>query len=103
MQVWVWEYPTEDDDGNTQHHDLFMDPGEEIRFRVTDENFVDCSPNAPDPSKPASVDQVQKLSTIFQSVVNAKVSQQRFWPCHENELNAEVFDTIVSVSKIRYF
>jgi len=56
-QVWVWEYPTEDDDGNTQHHDLFMDPGEEIRFRVTDENFVDCSPNAPDPSKPASVDQ----------------------------------------------
>ena len=29
-----------------------MDPGEEIRFRVTNETFVDCSPNAPDPSKP---------------------------------------------------
>jgi len=44
-QVWVWEYPTEDDGG---HHDLFMDPGEEIRFRVTSEAFVDTSPSAPD-------------------------------------------------------
>ena len=51
-QVWVWEYPTEDEEGKEAHHDLYMDPGEEIRFRVTSENFVDCSPNAPDPSKP---------------------------------------------------
>lgn len=42
-QVWVWEYPTEDGD----HHDLYMDPGEEIRFRVTSESFVDTSPSAP--------------------------------------------------------
>ena len=48
-QVWVWEYPTEDDDGNPSHHDLFMDPGEEIRFRVTSETFIDTSPTAPDP------------------------------------------------------
>jgi len=43
-QVWVWEYPTEDGD----HHDLFMDKDEEIRFRVTSESFVDTSPSAPD-------------------------------------------------------
>lgn len=43
-QVWVWEYPTEGDDGQAGHHDLFMDPGEEIRFRVTSETFVDTSP-----------------------------------------------------------
>ena len=42
--MWVWEYPTEDGD----HHDLFMDPGEELRFRVTSESFVDTSPSAPD-------------------------------------------------------
>ena len=29
-QVWVWEYPTEEGD----HHDLYMDIGEEIRFMV---------------------------------------------------------------------
>eukprot|EP00095_Tigriopus_kingsejongensis_P003198 snap_masked-scaffold50_size457468-processed-gene-0.1 protein:Tk03198 transcript:snap_masked-scaffold50_size457468-processed-gene-0.1-mRNA-1 annotation:"dna-directed rna polymerase iii subunit rpc8" len=42
-QVWVWEYPT--DEG---HHDMFMDPGETIRFRVISEHFVDTSPSAPD-------------------------------------------------------
>jgi len=62
-QVWVWEYPAEDDDGQPTSHDLFMDPGEEIRFRVTGETFVDCSPNAPDPSKPNQLDQVDSTST----------------------------------------
>lgn len=38
-QLWVWEYQTED--GN---HDLFMDSGEEIRFRVVEEQFVDTIP-----------------------------------------------------------
>ena len=41
----MWEYPT--DEGP---HDMFMDPGEEIRFRVTGETFVDTSPTAPDPA-----------------------------------------------------
>ena len=44
MQVWVWEYPTEGEDGQSGHHDLYMDPGEEIRFRITSEAFVDTSP-----------------------------------------------------------
>ena len=38
-QVWVWEYETEDG-----KHDMFMDEGEEIRFRVVEELFVDTSP-----------------------------------------------------------
>ena len=38
--VWIWEYPLEDD----EHHDLFMDAGEQIRFRVTSESFVDSGP-----------------------------------------------------------
>ena len=40
----MWEYPTEGDDGQAGHHDLYMDPGEEIRFRVTSETFIDTSP-----------------------------------------------------------
>ncbi len=47
LQVWVWEYPTEDGD----HHDLYMDAGEEIRFRVTTETFVDTSPSGPKDAK----------------------------------------------------
>ncbi|XP_061830478.1 DNA-directed RNA polymerase III subunit RPC8 [Nerophis lumbriciformis] len=41
-QVWMWEYETEEG-----AHDLYMDPGEEIRFRVADELFVDTSPTGP--------------------------------------------------------
>ncbi|XP_064644259.1 DNA-directed RNA polymerase III subunit RPC8-like [Lineus longissimus] len=42
-QVWVWEYATEDGS-----HDLFMDVGEVIRFRVAEETFVDTTPSVPE-------------------------------------------------------
>uniref|UniRef100_A0A0A9XE25 DNA-directed RNA polymerase III subunit RPC8 n=1 Tax=Lygus hesperus TaxID=30085 RepID=A0A0A9XE25_LYGHE len=38
-QVWVWEY-----DNNGEKHDLFMDQGEPVRFRVVSETFVETSP-----------------------------------------------------------
>ena len=38
----MWEYET--DEGA---HDLYMDQGEEIRFRVADELFLDTSPTGP--------------------------------------------------------
>ncbi|RZF43985.1 hypothetical protein LSTR_LSTR007257 [Laodelphax striatellus] len=38
-QVWIWEYDVDGD-----KHDLFMDPGVKIRFRVTAETFVETSP-----------------------------------------------------------
>jgi len=40
--VWIWEYQT--DEGK---HDLFMDTGEEIRFRVVAEFFSDTTPTGP--------------------------------------------------------
>ncbi|XP_019726490.1 DNA-directed RNA polymerase III subunit RPC8 isoform X2 [Hippocampus comes] len=48
-QVWLWEYET--DEGA---HDLYMDQGEEIRFRVADEIFVDTSPTGPTTDTPAA-------------------------------------------------
>eukprot|EP00106_Octopus_bimaculoides_P008018 XP_014775460.1 PREDICTED: DNA-directed RNA polymerase III subunit RPC8-like [Octopus bimaculoides] len=42
-QLWVWLYEAED-----EKHDLFMDIGEEIRFRVVDETFVDTTPTSPE-------------------------------------------------------
>lgn len=42
-QAWVWEYDT----GDGQKHDLFMDAGESIKFRVTAETFSETCPNAP--------------------------------------------------------
>uniref|UniRef100_A0A673JD90 DNA-directed RNA polymerase subunit n=1 Tax=Sinocyclocheilus rhinocerous TaxID=307959 RepID=A0A673JD90_9TELE len=45
-QVWMWEYET--DEGA---HDLYMDQGEEICFRVVDEVFIDTSPSGPSAEK----------------------------------------------------
>lgn len=39
-QAWVWEYDT----GDGNKHDLFMDAGETIRFRVTAETFNETCP-----------------------------------------------------------
>lgn len=39
-QAWVWEYPL--DDGG--HHDLFMDTGNVIKFKVTREIFEESCP-----------------------------------------------------------
>lgn len=38
-QVWVWEF---DNDGDK--HDLFMDPGDKLKFRVISEQFTETSP-----------------------------------------------------------
>ncbi|KAF6121154.1 RNA polymerase III subunit H [Phyllostomus discolor] len=48
-QMWVWEYETEEG-----AHDLYMDIGEEVRFRVVDESFVDTSPTGPSSAEAAS-------------------------------------------------
>lgn len=53
-QLWAWEYEVED-----SKHDLFMDIGEEIRFRVVDQTFIDTTPTGPDGSK---LDQSQDSS-----------------------------------------
>ncbi|XP_030757786.1 DNA-directed RNA polymerase III subunit RPC8 [Sitophilus oryzae] len=42
-QAWVWEYDT----GDGSKHDLFMDSGESIRFRVTAEIFTETCPAGP--------------------------------------------------------
>jgi len=42
--VWVWEYPVEDG-----HHDMFLDPGEQIRFRVVSETFTGITRVVPSP------------------------------------------------------
>ncbi|XP_046383702.1 DNA-directed RNA polymerase III subunit RPC8 [Ischnura elegans] len=47
-QVWVWEYQPDGEQDDSEKHNLFMDPGESIRFRVTSEAFADTTPGLPD-------------------------------------------------------
>ncbi len=41
-QIWVWEYKAEDD--GDEMHEMYMDKGEAIRFRITGEVFCDTTP-----------------------------------------------------------
>jgi len=66
-QVWVWEYETEEG-----AHDLYMDIGEEIRFRVVDETFVDTSPTGPSSAEASTsnaTEEVQKKEAPYTLVV----------------------------------
>lgn len=42
-QAWIWEYDT----GDGSKHDLFIDAGETIRFRITGEIFQETCPAGP--------------------------------------------------------
>ncbi|XP_018801019.1 PREDICTED: DNA-directed RNA polymerase III subunit RPC8 [Bactrocera latifrons] len=65
-QAWVWEYPLEDG----AKHDLFMDIGEPIKFRVSREIFEESSPIGP-PKTDA-----QQASTSAAASAAAASSQQ---------------------------
>nr|CAG4649677.1 EOG090X0DHL [Scapholeberis mucronata]SVE93877.1 EOG090X0DHL [Scapholeberis mucronata] len=45
--AWIWEYESEEG-----KHDLFMDTGEEIRFKVVAEDFNDTTPSGPSNESP---------------------------------------------------
>ncbi|KAL1129287.1 hypothetical protein AAG570_013816 [Ranatra chinensis] len=53
-QVWVWEF-----DNNGDKHDLFMDQGEQIKFRVAAETFVETSPIA----SPEGAEKTQEMTS----------------------------------------
>lgn len=53
-QAWVWEYDTDGD-----KHDLFMDSGETIRFRVTAECFEETSPVGPEKDSPVETEPLE--------------------------------------------
>lgn len=49
-QIWIWEYKGEEED---QVHEMYMDKGEKIKFRVTGEVFNDTTP-LPDTNAPSA-------------------------------------------------
>uniref|UniRef100_A0A0A1XBB3 DNA-directed RNA polymerase III subunit RPC8 n=1 Tax=Zeugodacus cucurbitae TaxID=28588 RepID=A0A0A1XBB3_ZEUCU len=66
-QAWVWEYPLEDG----AKHDLFMDIGEPIKFRVSREIFEESSPIGPPKTDP------QQASTSAAASAAAAASTQQ--------------------------
>ncbi|TRY88382.1 hypothetical protein DNTS_018298 [Danionella cerebrum] len=76
-QVWLWEYET--DEGT---HDLYMDRGEEIRFRVTDELFIDTSPSGPSKggeNEDVAAEETQTPYTLIGSVSEPGLGLLSWW------------------------
>lgn len=77
-QLWVWLYENED-----EKHDLFMDIGEEIRFRIVDETFVDTTPTGPDGgSEESDVSDVEAKKvpyTLIGSISEPGLGLQSWW------------------------
>ncbi|KOX77413.1 DNA-directed RNA polymerase III subunit RPC8 [Melipona quadrifasciata] len=57
-QAWVWEYDT----GDGEKHDLFMDAGEIIRFRVISETFTEALPTGPNMSGETETSEAKNTS-----------------------------------------
>lgn len=67
-QAWIWEY----DVGDGSKHDLFMDPGEQIRFKVISENFTEINPTGPeitDPNQPSTAEKTPENRAAFSLTV----------------------------------
>lgn len=67
-QAWIWEY----DVGDGSKHDLFMDPGEPIRFKIISENFTEINPTGPeitDPNQPSTSEKMTDNRAAFSLTV----------------------------------
>jgi DNA-directed RNA polymerase III subunit RPC8 len=80
-QAWVWEYPLEDG----AKHDLFMDVGENIKFRVIDEEFTESEPTGPTDSSSAdastsnSTDNSKPPYKIFGAINESGLGIDSWW------------------------
>ncbi|EEB07513.1 DNA-directed RNA polymerase III complex subunit Rpc25 [Schizosaccharomyces japonicus yFS275] len=66
-RAWVWRVPSEETDGEPS--ELFMDVGEEIRFQIESEHFIDISPSRPSANSAAATTDVRTEAEAPYSLV----------------------------------
>ena len=84
-QIWIWEYATEGEEA----HEMYMDKGENIRFRIVGECFTDTTPvptvvatPGPGPNPPAPAPAVPEEADVPKSPYTITV--RRFLQLHQN-------------------
>lgn len=95
-QAWVWEYQIEDSGDGTTKHDLFMDVGEVIKFRVIDEEFTEAEPTGP-PEEVGSTSNQQPTSDqntkppykIFGAINEPGLGVDSWWTQNEAAADSE--------------
>ncbi|XP_055903560.1 DNA-directed RNA polymerase III subunit RPC8 [Eupeodes corollae] len=91
-QAWVWEYPV--DDG--EKHDLFMDIGEPIKFRVSGELFEESSPIGPPKNDQpgSSTAQLKEIKTPYRIIaaINESGLGVLSWWASQNQAAEESYE-----------
>ncbi|KAL7632484.1 UNVERIFIED_CONTAM: hypothetical protein RMT77_017210 [Armadillidium vulgare] len=88
-KTWVWNYQTDD-----ANHQLFMDIGEKIRFKVIEEKFTDTTPSNPNEKKKEE-EKPQNIApyVIYGSIVDDGLGMVSWWTTpEETEEMAEEMD-----------
>lgn len=75
-QTWTWNY---EDDGQT--HVLVLEVGEQVRFRVYGEQFVDVSPHGPTNAlaAPTELNKTEVPYTIIGSICESGLGLVKWW------------------------
>lgn len=82
-QAWVWEYPLEE--GAT--HDLYMDIGEPIKFRVSSDVFEESSPIGPPSSDKPSTSSQSDIKTPYRIMVCYQWQQMEIYKFRKKKLD----------------
>lgn len=88
-QAWIWEYPI--DDGQSKH-DLYMDVGETVKFRVIDEEFVESEPTEPPENEASTSNQSSTTNNantrppyrIIGAINESGLGLQQWWTQNES-------------------
>lgn len=73
-QLWVWQYESEDG-----KHDMFMDLGEQIRFRVVGETFVDTTPAGPETAEAPETEERHVPYSLTGSISESGLGLLKWW------------------------
>lgn len=73
-QLWVWLYEAEG-----KVNDLYMDLGEEIRFRVVDEAFVDTTPGGPETTERPDAEERHVPYSLKASISEPGLGLLKWW------------------------
>lgn len=95
-QAWVWEYPVEDSEQDSKH-DLFMDVGETIKFRIIDEEFTESEPTGPPETEPSNTNQTPDNSRpppyrIIGAINESGLGIESWWTQNQDEEAADEED-----------
>jgi len=75
-QLWIWKYEEEE---GAEASNAYLELGEEIRFRITEEIFVDTTPVGPNLANIETTNEKRAPYTLIGSIIEAGLGLLTWW------------------------